>query len=57
MSTVPKRLLHFNAAKGGSRYLALIGYSREPRFSQEKPTVDYNIELFGQALAQVLDVI
>ena len=36
------------------RNLALIGFSKEPRFAEEKPLVDYNVQMFQDALGQVL---
>ena len=36
------------------RYLALIGFSKEPRFAVEKPLIDYNVQVFQDALAAVL---
>jgi hypothetical protein len=37
-----------------SRVLALIGFSQEPRFAEEKPLIDYNVQVFEDALTQVL---
>ena len=37
-----------------SRYLAFIGFSKEPRFAEEKPLIDYNVQLFQDALTSVL---
>ncbi|MCJ1395477.1 hypothetical protein MMC18_008363 [Xylographa bjoerkii] len=37
-----------------NKYLALIGFSKEPRFSLEKPLIDYNVQIFQDALAAVL---
>jgi hypothetical protein len=34
-------------------YLALIGISKETKFEQEKPLVDYNIQIFQDTLAKV----
>jgi hypothetical protein len=34
-------------------YLAFIGISKETKFEQEKPLVDYNIQIFQDTLAKV----
>jgi len=36
-----------------SSYLAFIGISKETKFEQEKPLVDYNIQIFQDTLAKV----
>ena len=37
-----------------ARYLALIGFSKEPRFTVEKSLIDYNVQVFQDALTAVL---
>ncbi|MCJ1434203.1 hypothetical protein MMC27_003570 [Xylographa pallens] len=37
-----------------NKYLALIGFSKEPRFAVEKPLIDYNVQVFQDALTAVL---
>jgi len=39
-----------------NRWLALIGFSKEPRFAEEKPLIDYNMKVFQDALTQVLSL-
>ena len=39
------------------RYLVLIGFSREPRFSLEKPVIDLNVQYLHEALTQVLNLV
>lgn len=40
----------------GIRFLALIGFSKEPKFAEGKPLVDYNVSVFQDALASVLAI-
>jgi Ras-related GTP-binding protein C/D len=37
-----------------NKFLALIGFSKEPRFAEEKPLIDYNVQIFQEALGRVL---
>lgn len=37
-----------------NRFLALIGFSKEPRFAEEKPLIDHNVQVFQDALTNVL---
>ncbi|MCJ1233463.1 hypothetical protein MMC14_001421 [Varicellaria rhodocarpa] len=37
-----------------NKYLAIIGFSKEPRFSDEKAMIDYNVQLFQDTLGEVL---
>ncbi|KAL9107785.1 MAG: hypothetical protein Q9187_008384, partial [Circinaria calcarea] len=39
-----------------NKYLAFIGFSKEPRFAEEKPLIDYNVQLFQDALTSVLAI-
>ncbi|MCJ1476132.1 hypothetical protein MMC13_004797 [Lambiella insularis] len=34
--------------------LAMIGFSKEPRFAAEKPLIDYNVQVFQDALTAVI---
>ncbi|MCJ1481198.1 hypothetical protein MMC06_001354 [Schaereria dolodes] len=37
-----------------NKYLALIGFSKEPRFAEEKPLIDFNIQVFQGSLTAVI---